>query len=334
MTPDERIALLEHDLLQLRENEIKLKSKIEEQAAELAELHVALRQAAPQTSPRESEAEVFHDASDSNLSDSGAPTLPPIRDISFRSFAKEVKFMQKSMNALEETSRRVKSLVEGGDSMDETKQKAVQGFLSLMARSQAKFTISVKFSSLQYLVESSAAGSTKSSVLQAACTPFARCCGAEASTHLTVLNGVSGHLRPETITLLLGPPASGKTSLLRTIANRLHHWRPARSTFSGQLYYNDTPAEDAAHMSHRFVSFIRQNEEHIACLTVRETLKFAHLCQLGRDMSFWKSMHEDVSDSEELQSLLTTRHVLLWTNSGWREQLGLTPPGSSISPQN
>eukprot|EP00854_Cymbomonas_tetramitiformis_P028233 gene28233-34964_t len=282
MTPDERIALLEHDLLQLRENEIKLKSKIEEQAAELAELHVALRQAAPQTSPRESEAEVFHDASDSNLSDSGAPTLPPIRDISFRSFAKEVKFMQKSMNALEatrvvskfffgvkvelqycvlafgirrrtvapfavgvvqvvtsvdlgsqETSRRVKSLVEGGDSM--------------------------------YLVESSAAGSTKSSVLQAACTPFARCCGAEASTHLTVLNG-------------------------------------------GQLYYNDTPAEDAAHMSHRFVSFIRQNEEHIACLTVRETLKFAHLCQLGRDMSFWKSMHEDVSDSEELQSLLTTRH--------------------------
>lgn len=38
---------------------------------------------------------------------------------------------------------------------------------------------------------------------------------------LQVLDGCSGVLRPGRLTLLLGPPASGKTSLLKALAGKL-----------------------------------------------------------------------------------------------------------------
>jgi len=38
---------------------------------------------------------------------------------------------------------------------------------------------------------------------------------------LTVLSGCSGVLRPGRLTLLLGPPASGKTTLLKALAGKL-----------------------------------------------------------------------------------------------------------------
>ena len=38
---------------------------------------------------------------------------------------------------------------------------------------------------------------------------------------LTVLAGCSGTLRPGRLTLLLGPPASGKTTLLKALAGKL-----------------------------------------------------------------------------------------------------------------
>ena len=38
------------------------------------------------------------------------------------------------------------------------------------------------------------------------------------SRELTVLDGVSGVLKPSRFTVLLGPPGSGKTCLMRTLA--------------------------------------------------------------------------------------------------------------------
>jgi len=39
--------------------------------------------------------------------------------------------------------------------------------------------------------------------------------------HLTILKGVTGVLKPGRLTLLLGPPGSGKTSLLKALAGLL-----------------------------------------------------------------------------------------------------------------
>ena len=51
-----------------------------------------------------------------------------------------------------------------------------------------------------------------------------------------VLNNVSGHLRPGTVTLLLAPPGHGKSALLKALSNRIpqdklagHIWYGGRS---------------------------------------------------------------------------------------------------------
>ncbi|PHU16155.1 ABC transporter G family member 31 [Capsicum chinense] len=64
---------------------------------------------------------------------------------------------------------------------------------------------------------------------------------------LTILNNVSGVVKPGRMTLLLGPPGSGKTSLLLALSGKLD---------SGL-----------------------KTDNHIAELTVRETLDFAARCQ-------------------------------------------------------
>ena len=44
-----------------------------------------------------------------------------------------------------------------------------------------------------------------------------------ATTKLVILDSISGVLKPGRITLLLGPPSSGKTTLLKALSGRLEH---------------------------------------------------------------------------------------------------------------
>ena len=57
--------------------------------------------------------------------------------------------------------------------------------------------------------------------LQRATSLFRRNDG--ATTKLVILDGISGVLKPGRITLLLGPPSSGKTTLLKALSGRLEH---------------------------------------------------------------------------------------------------------------
>ncbi|CAI9286405.1 unnamed protein product [Lactuca saligna] len=91
--------------------------------------------------------------------------------------------------------------------------------------------------------------------------------------HITILDDVSGVIKPGRMTLLLGPPSSGKTTLLLALAGRLG--KGLKST--GKVTYN-------GHELHEFVpertsAYISQNDVHIGVLTVRETLAFSARCQ-------------------------------------------------------
>nr|XP_043609157.1 ABC transporter G family member 32-like isoform X2 [Erigeron canadensis] len=90
---------------------------------------------------------------------------------------------------------------------------------------------------------------------------------------LSILNDISGIIRPSRLTLLLGPPSSGKTTLLLALAGRLGQ----DIKVSGKITYN-------GHELNEFVpqktsAYISQQDCHMAEMTVRETLQFAEKCQ-------------------------------------------------------
>ncbi|KAK4857178.1 hypothetical protein QYF36_025378 [Acer negundo] len=90
---------------------------------------------------------------------------------------------------------------------------------------------------------------------------------------LTILNDISGAVKPGRMTLLLGPPGSGKSTLLLALAGKLD----SNLEKSGNVTYN-------GHHLHEFhvqrtSAYISQTDNHIPELTVRETLDFAARCQ-------------------------------------------------------
>ncbi|GAV89222.1 LOW QUALITY PROTEIN: ABC_tran domain-containing protein/ABC2_membrane domain-containing protein/PDR_assoc domain-containing protein [Cephalotus follicularis] len=91
--------------------------------------------------------------------------------------------------------------------------------------------------------------------------------------HLAILKDVSGILKPSRITLLLGPPASGKTTMLLALAGKLDQ----SLKFSGTVTYNGHGMQEF--VPQRTAAYISQYDVHIGELTVRETLAFAARCQ-------------------------------------------------------
>ncbi|RZC82270.1 hypothetical protein C5167_045059 [Papaver somniferum] len=85
---------------------------------------------------------------------------------------------------------------------------------------------------------------------------FVRCSPSKKSVN-KILRDASGIVKPSRLTLLLGPPASGKTTFLQALAGKLD----TNLRVTGKITY----------CGHKFKEFIQQ-------MTVRETLDFAGRC--------------------------------------------------------
>ncbi|KAF5726223.1 pleiotropic drug resistance protein 1-like isoform X2 [Tripterygium wilfordii] len=90
---------------------------------------------------------------------------------------------------------------------------------------------------------------------------------------LPILNNISGIIKPGRMTLLLGPPSSGKTTLLLALAGKLDK----DLKVSGSVTYNGHGMKDF--VPQRSAAYISQYDLHIPELTVRETLNFSARCQ-------------------------------------------------------
>jgi ABC-type multidrug transport system ATPase subunit len=90
---------------------------------------------------------------------------------------------------------------------------------------------------------------------------------------LTILDNVSGIIKPGRLTLLLGPPSSGKTTLLLALAGKLDKDLrvTGKITFNGHTHHEFVPEKTAAYIS--------QKDLHVGEMTVRETLNFSAQCQ-------------------------------------------------------
>lgn len=90
---------------------------------------------------------------------------------------------------------------------------------------------------------------------------------------LSILDDVSGIIKPGRMTLLLGPPGSGKSTLLLTLAGRLD----SDLRMLGRVTYNGHDLKEF--VPQRTAAYVSQRDLHIAELTVRETLDFSGRCQ-------------------------------------------------------
>ncbi|KAH8097784.1 ATPase [Aureococcus anophagefferens] len=102
----------------------------------------------------------------------------------------------------------------------------------------------------------------------------------ETSKHVDILKGVSGAIRPGTLTLVLGKPGAGKTSFLKMLCGMLKSSAARDLTFEGDCFYNGEPLSDP---KGRFVpskvkDFIKyQKEGKMKLHTVLGILGLAHV---------------------------------------------------------
>ncbi|XP_022882360.1 ABC transporter G family member 32-like isoform X1 [Olea europaea var. sylvestris] len=90
---------------------------------------------------------------------------------------------------------------------------------------------------------------------------------------LKILDDISGIIRPGRLTLLLGPPSSGKTTLLLALAGRLK----SNLQMSGEITYNGHGLNEF--VPQKTAAYVSQQDWHVAEMTVRETLDVSARCQ-------------------------------------------------------
>ncbi|KAG6578032.1 ATP-binding cassette (ABC) Superfamily [Phytophthora cinnamomi] len=89
-----------------------------------------------------------------------------------------------------------------------------------------------------------------------------------------ILKNASGVFKPGTITLLLGQPGSGKSSLMKVLSGRFPLEKHV--TIDGKITYNGVPQADIMKRLPQFAACVTQRDKHFATLTVKETLELAH----------------------------------------------------------
>ncbi|XP_051146775.1 pleiotropic drug resistance protein 3-like isoform X2 [Andrographis paniculata] len=90
---------------------------------------------------------------------------------------------------------------------------------------------------------------------------------------ISIINDVSGVIKPGRITLLLGPPGCGKTTLLKALSGNLDK----SLKVDGEISYNGYSLNEF--VPQKTSAYISQYDMHIPEMTVRETLDFSSRCQ-------------------------------------------------------
>ncbi|KAF6154956.1 hypothetical protein GIB67_018393 [Kingdonia uniflora] len=90
---------------------------------------------------------------------------------------------------------------------------------------------------------------------------------------ISIIKEISGIIKPGRMTLLLGPPGCGKTTLLLALSGKLDQ----SLKVAGEISYNGYKLEEF--IPQKTAVYISQHDLHIPEMTVRETLDFSACCQ-------------------------------------------------------
>ncbi|PPR91050.1 hypothetical protein GOBAR_AA29630 [Gossypium barbadense] len=96
--------------------------------------------------------------------------------------------------------------------------------------------------------------------------------------NICLISDINGIIKTEgaevlKMTLLLGPPGCGKTSLLKALSGNLDQ----SLQLTGEVSYNGYKLEEF--VPQKTCAYVSQNDFHISEMTVRETLDFSSHCQ-------------------------------------------------------
>ncbi|XP_043700991.1 ABC transporter G family member 3 [Telopea speciosissima] len=100
-----------------------------------------------------------------------------------------------------------------------------------------------------------------------------------------ILKSSNGYALPGTLTVIMGPAKSGKSTLLRSIAGRL----PGSAKVYGEVFINGAKL----HMPYGSYGYVERESTLIGSLTVREMIYYSALLQLPGFFSQKKSAVED-----------------------------------------
>nr|CAD1840726.1 unnamed protein product [Ananas comosus var. bracteatus] len=99
-------------------------------------------------------------------------------------------------------------------------------------------------------------------------TGYSRFCSTRKRP-MKILQDVKGIIRPSRLTLVLGPPGSGKSTFLRALSGKLD----STLKLKGQVLYNGEELSPST--SGYMCAYVSQHDLHHAEMTVRETLNFS-----------------------------------------------------------
>ncbi|KAL2927174.1 Pleiotropic drug resistance protein 1 [Bienertia sinuspersici] len=128
--------------------------------------------------------------------------------------------------------------------------------------------------------------------------------------HLTILHDVSGVIKPNRMTLLLGPPSSGKTSLLLALSGKLDK----ALKVTGKVTYNGHEMNEF--VPQRTAAYISQHDVHIGEMTVRETLAYAARFQ---GVGYRYEMLAELSRREKEANIKPDRDIDLYMKASANE---------------
>lgn len=125
-----------------------------------------------------------------------------------------------------------------------------------------------------------------------------------------VLDNISLSLKPGRMYLVLGPPGSGKSSLLKAIAGRLHVKR--KDLLTGVVTYNGREIDDHTDIHiENAISMIDQLDRHAPRYTVQETLNFAFQCKFRNGSHIDFRFTEDTPKNREVcRALDEAKHMV------------------------